>query len=247
MEYQDALAILGVGTAHPGGLDSTIMWIKEIPWTNSMSVLDVGCGTGRSLLEIKKQAGCTVCGVDVRSKMIAKAKKRAAQLGVSAQWVVANAEFLPFGDEEFDVVVTESVNVFLQPGKALREYYRVLKRGGLYVDVEMLALAPVSPEWKSSAMQVYGAKIVPDQSEWKRLYRTAGFVHLRVLGTRAVLPEQMMATDQKYPDEVNLADQHAFANKELLHVLSANAEWLENHHKWLGYGVFLMRKAEESA
>ncbi len=162
MEYQDALAVLGVGTAHPGGLDSTMMWIKEIPWTNSMSVLDVGCGTGRSLLEIKRRAGCTVCGVDVRSKMIAKAEKRAAQLGVTAKWLVGDAESLPFGDEAFDVVVTESVNVFLQPGNALQEYYRVLKQGGWYVDVEMLTLAPVPPEWKSSAMQVYGAKLVPD-------------------------------------------------------------------------------------
>jgi ubiquinone/menaquinone biosynthesis C-methylase UbiE len=247
VEYQDALAVLGVGTAHPGGLDSTMMWIKEIPWTNSMSVLDVGCGTGRSLLEIKRRAGCTVCGVDVRSKMIAKAEKRAAQLGVTAKWLVADAESLPFGDEAFDVVVTESVNVFLQPGNALQEYYRVLKQGGWYVDVEMLTLAPVPPEWKSSAMQVYGAKLVPDQSEWKRLYRAAGFVDLRVLGTRAVVPEQMMETDQKYPDEVNLADNHAYANEELVHVLSANAAWLEKHHKWLGYGVFLMRKPKDWA
>lgn len=242
MEYQDALAILGVGSAHPGGVDSTLTWTHHVPWTSSMSVLDVGCGTGRTLMHIQQLSKCDAHGVDIRPKMIKKAKQRAALLGLPAHFHVANAEQLPFSHEQFDVVVTESVNVFVHVEKALSEYIRVLKPGGWYVDVEMLALGPVSDGWKKSAQEVYGAKIVPDQSGWKRKYADAGFTDIQVVSTRAVNPSEMLSQEQQYPDDVNLADKDAFTNPQVIQILQSNSSWFDQHHRSLGYGIFIMRK-----
>lgn len=242
MEYQDALAVLGVGSAHPGGWASSLRWMDEIPWHPSMSILDVGCGTGRTLLQVQRTTGCRVCGVDVRPKMIEKAIQRAAAAHVDATFRVADAEQLPFPDGEFDVVFTESVNVFVRIRRALSEYYRVLKPGGWYVDVEMLALGPVDEAWKQSVRQVYGAKTVPDLRGWKHLYQEAGFTNIRTLTTRQVLPGEMLAIEQQYPDDQNLSDAMAFSNPQLLKIMQANSEWFDLYHKSLGYGIFVMRK-----
>jgi ubiquinone/menaquinone biosynthesis C-methylase UbiE len=242
MDYQDALAVLGVGSAHPGGWASSLQWMDEIPWHPSMSVLDVGCGTGRTLLHVQRATGCNVCGVDVRPKMIEKAIQRAAAANVDAAFLVADAEQLPFPDSKFDVVYTESVNVFVRIRRALSEYHRVLKPGGWYVDVEMLALGPVGEEWKESVRKVYGAKMVPDQKGWKQLYREAGFTEIRTLTTRQVLPGEMLAIEHQYPDDQKLADAKAYSNPQLLKIMQANSEWFDLHYKSLGYGIFAMRK-----
>jgi SAM-dependent methyltransferase len=242
MDYQDALAKLGVGSAHPGGFAATVEWMTEVPMDNCFSVLDVGCGTGRTAVAIQQRYDCDVTGVDVRGKMIEKARKRANRLGVKAAWAVGDAEALPFQDGTFDVVFSESVNVFVEPSRALSEYFRVLRTGGWYVDVEMLVTRPVDDAWRESVRRVYGARHVPDQSGWKRLYKQAGFSNVRVLVTRPVVPSDMMAMEQKYPDDMQISDDGVFTNTELMEVVMANSQWLEANHSALGYGTFLMRK-----
>ncbi|MCL6548806.1 MAG: class I SAM-dependent methyltransferase [Alicyclobacillus sp.] len=244
MDYQDVLAAVGAGGAHPGGMDATYRWLEEISWSPSMRVLEVGCGTGRTLLEIQRRFGCQVTGVDIRREMIRKAKLRAKQTGCPARWVIASAERLPLPDASFDLVFTESVNVFCRAEAALREYYRVLCPGGVYVDVEMLLLSPVSEEWKETVRRLYGAVEVPDLAGWRRLFRGAGFSEVRVLMTRAVRPEDAMTADQAHPDPVNLATPGAYRDTRVLEVLEANARWMETHHRPLGYGVFMCRKSE---
>jgi ubiquinone/menaquinone biosynthesis C-methylase UbiE len=179
--------------------------------------------------------------------MIAKARQRAAAAHCDAAFLVGDAEQLPLQDGEFDVVFTESVNVFVRIPRALSEYHRVLKPGGWYVDVEMLALGPVDEGWKQSVRRVYGAKTVPDQRGWKRLYMDADFTDIRVLTTRQVWPGEMLAVEQKYPDDLDLSDTKALTNPHVLKVMQSNAEWFERHYKSLGYGIFAMRKPDVQA
>ncbi|MCL6518117.1 class I SAM-dependent methyltransferase [Alicyclobacillus sp.] len=239
MDYQDALAEVGAGVAHPGGWRSTERWMQAIPWTPGLRVLDVGCGTGRSLVTLAQRYGVEITGIDVRKKMIQHARRRAARAGVRAQWRVGSAEHLPFPNEHFDVVITESVNVFVDARRALAEYWRVLKPDGYYVDVEMFIRMPVDEAWRQAAAQVYGVRMVPDQAGWRRLYREAGFTAVEVLESRAVRPEEMMTGDGA--DEW-MGSPTAYQNPRVLAVLQANAQWMDLYHKSLGYAVFLCRK-----
>jgi SAM-dependent methyltransferase len=247
VDYQDVLAELGAGSAHPGGYESTQQWLSEIPWDKSMSVLDVGCGTGRTLLQVNQRYGCKIVGVDVRKKMIQKAKKRADRNAQVAQWEVASAERLPFPNESFDVVYTESVNVFVNYATAIKEYHRVLKPDGWYVDVEMLVVGPTDERWRESVSNVYGAKAVPDQRGWKQRYKNAGFGPVRVLFTRPVKPFNLTEAEQNDPEEIDLVSPGAYQNPSVVNILRLNSEWLETHHRALGYGVFLMRKESTRA
>lgn len=247
VDYQDVLAELGADSAHPGGRESTQQWLSEIPWDKSMCVLDVGCGTGRTLLQINQRYGCQIFGVDVRKKMIQKAKQRAVRSAQVAQWKVASAEHLPFPDGCFDVVYTESVNVFVNYATALKEYHRVLKPGGWYIDVEMLIVGPTDERWRESVSHVYGAKSVPDQRGWKQRYQDASFGPARVLFTRPVQPFNMTVSDQNDVEDVDLVSPGAYQNPRVMNMLRLNSEWLETHHHTLGYGVFVMRKESQMA
>lgn len=203
-----------------------------------MRVLDVGCGTGRTLIWLQKQFGCDITGVDVRPMMIRKAKRRAQLTGINGAWKIASAEQLPFASGSFDVVLTESVNVFVNAKRAVSEYRRVLQPDGIYVDVEMLITSPVTDEWKASVKEVYGAKWVPDQSGWKQLYLASGFREVRTLFTRPVTPEPM---ENLSDDDANLTDEHAFSNQAVISILQKNADWLSRNYRSLGYAAFLCR------
>lgn len=83
----------------------------------SFIILDVGCGTGL----ITKRWCCNVIGIDPSLKLLLKATH-----GI---YINAKAEFLPFKDNCFDIVVSiTSIQNFEDVGKALQEIKRVGKR-----------------------------------------------------------------------------------------------------------------------
>ena len=98
----------------------------------SERLLDIGCGTGALLERLCGQhAAAQLAGVDPVAEMLAVARRRLPpDILLRQGW----AERLPFGDEQFDVVL--SCNVFhyiRQPAAALREMSRVLSPGGRLV------------------------------------------------------------------------------------------------------------------
>jgi ubiquinone/menaquinone biosynthesis C-methylase UbiE len=91
--------------------------------------LDVGCGTGAfTQLVLKHCAPKSVAGVDPAPAQIEHARKQTPQ----AEFQVADAIALPFGDNEFDIVASALVINFIPDrAKALAEMRRVLSPGGI--------------------------------------------------------------------------------------------------------------------
>src|SRR3989338_1483027 len=84
-------------------------------------VLDIGCGTGRTLAWIKNAVGC-----DISPEMLKQAKNK-----VPSPLLVSEAENLPFGDKIFDSVACMFTTLNLcDYEKAVQEMSRVLKPGG---------------------------------------------------------------------------------------------------------------------
>src|SRR4051794_11195726 len=97
--------------------------------------LEVGCGTGFFLLNLK-QAGVLEDGhvTDISPGMVDVAVRNAKALGFELSGRVADAESLPYGDGEFDLVVGHAVLHHIPDVElALREVLRVLKPGGRFV------------------------------------------------------------------------------------------------------------------
>lgn len=95
-----------------------------------LRVLDVGCGTGVVALTAAR-VGATVTGVDPTPELLERARQNAAIMRLDADWHEGDAEELPLGDAEFDVVVSQFGHMFApRPELAVREMLRVLKPGG---------------------------------------------------------------------------------------------------------------------
>jgi len=94
-------------------------------------ILDVGSNMGQytSLLAEK---GYEMTGIDISGKSIEMAKKNADALKLGIDYYQADAEDLSlFADESFDGVVSFSVLRYVPNlDKALREIYRVTRKGG---------------------------------------------------------------------------------------------------------------------
>lgn len=89
-------------------------------------VLDVACGTGivARTAAGRTGSGSSVTGLDINEAMLAVARRT----DPTVTWVAGDAERLPFGDGEFDVVLSQAALMFLGDRvAALRELARVAR------------------------------------------------------------------------------------------------------------------------
>jgi len=111
-------------------------WARElmqrVPPKDGQHILDLACGTGAVTREVA-QSGVTpgsLTGADMAAGMLEVARKRAADAGIAARWVEADALNLPFADGEFDLAYCQqALQFFPDPVTALGELRRVLKAG----------------------------------------------------------------------------------------------------------------------
>jgi SAM-dependent methyltransferase len=98
------------------------------------SVLDVGCGTGATLLRLATAVGKEghVLGCDVSAPMLALARQRIAAAGVlHVDLVQADAQSHDFTEDAFDLLVSRfGVMFFADPTAAFANLHRPLRRGG---------------------------------------------------------------------------------------------------------------------
>jgi ubiquinone/menaquinone biosynthesis C-methylase UbiE len=93
-------------------------------------VLEVGVGLGTDFVQFVR-AGAEATGVDLTEASVEAVRERLALEGLGAELRVADAESLPFGDGEFDLVYSWGV-IHHTPDteRALAEIRRVLRPGG---------------------------------------------------------------------------------------------------------------------
>ena len=102
-------------------------------------MLDVATGTGAVALELVRQHGCSVVGVDRSADMLAVARARIAARGLASRIELheARAEALPFADASFDALtVTYLLRYVDDPAATLRELARVVRPGGTVAMLE---------------------------------------------------------------------------------------------------------------
>ena len=99
------------------------------------SVLELACGTGilTRVLRSKLAPGVQLIATDLNEPMFRHAATK-FDTGEDVVWQQADAASLPFADEMFDAVVCQFGLMFV-PDKsaAIREAYRVLKAGGIFL------------------------------------------------------------------------------------------------------------------
>jgi ubiquinone/menaquinone biosynthesis C-methylase UbiE len=158
---------------------------KELKRKNDIRILDVGCATGASLIDLQNIFGkkALVFGVDVIQMQVDIAKTRIKGLGLNAdiRWYEGNV--LPCEDNFFDAIYTSDVLGHVENvDKWLCELNRVLKPGGV------LAMFSESKLGKNAYIRNYlmkkGVNIDPhaqfhislySKAELKQKVESAGF------------------------------------------------------------------------
>jgi 2-polyprenyl-6-hydroxyphenyl methylase/3-demethylubiquinone-9 3-methyltransferase len=93
-------------------------------------VLDVATGTGNTAIRAA-QIGAQVVAADLTPENFEAGHREARAQGVEIAWVEADAEALPFGDEEFDVVTSSFGAMFAPNHQAVADQLlRVCRPGG---------------------------------------------------------------------------------------------------------------------
>jgi ubiquinone/menaquinone biosynthesis C-methylase UbiE len=93
-------------------------------------VLDVAAGTGNTAIRAA-EAGAHVVAVDLTPENFAAGRREARARGVELEWVEGDAEALPFGDGEFDVVTSSLGAIFAPDHRAVAdELVRVCRPRG---------------------------------------------------------------------------------------------------------------------
>jgi demethylmenaquinone methyltransferase/2-methoxy-6-polyprenyl-1,4-benzoquinol methylase len=103
------------------------------------SVLDVATGTAAVAIELVRQKGCRVVGLDQSQEMLAGARARIEAAGLTDRitLVEGGAEALPFPDGSFDgLTFTYLIRYVEDPGATLAELARVVRRGGIMAGLE---------------------------------------------------------------------------------------------------------------
>jgi ubiquinone/menaquinone biosynthesis C-methylase UbiE len=100
-----------------------------------VSVLDIGCGTGRLLRRMKARwPSAALNGVDLAEGMVAQARA----LTPEATIYQAPAEALPLLDGSVDLVTsTTSFHHWSNQAMGVQEAFRVLRPGGLFILADM--------------------------------------------------------------------------------------------------------------
>ena len=112
-------------------------------------VLDAGCGTGRTAIELA-QRGIEIVGVDLDAVMLQQARAKAPQL----DWRLGDLSVIAL-DKSFDLIVMAgNVMIYLTPGTeaaTVANMARHLKPGGLLV----AAFELTPPSWSQLTLAVY--------------------------------------------------------------------------------------------
>jgi ubiquinone/menaquinone biosynthesis C-methylase UbiE len=144
-------------------------------------LLDVGCGTGGIVPYLLQAIGPEgrIWSVDFAEKMVEIAKKKfASEPRVSFR--LASVESLPFDSEFFDhVVCFGAFPHFADKELALREMYRVLRKGGTLIIAHALSSEEIKAHHKGASP--VSRDFLPEEMEMKKLLADAGFQVARLI------------------------------------------------------------------
>jgi ubiquinone/menaquinone biosynthesis C-methylase UbiE len=233
LTYFDFLAKFGVGGAHPGGIPLTknILYGENI--TYKSHILDAGCGTGQTAAYLYQQYKANVVGLEINPIMLEKAKERFYSLNLPIQLIPGSVEKLPFQDNSFDFILSESVLAFVNKPTALREFFRVLKKGGRFIANEMTINTKLSHSEEKEIMNFYALDSLLMENDWRNLLEEAGFQEI-VLKTEKIAGNQANNTP-----EFNFSQNF---EPELFHILNEHGNIVLKYQDILSHRIITCSK-----
>jgi SAM-dependent methyltransferase len=134
----------------PGGYDELLLALRlsGIDKLSSVKLVDIGCGTGASTIQLARELDADITAVDLFPDFLDVLSANAERDGVShkIRTLAASMDDLPFADNEFDVIWSEGAVYNIGFEKGVSEWRRFIKSGGFIVVSEITWLTNERPE-----------------------------------------------------------------------------------------------------
>ncbi len=174
----DVMNDLMSGFLHRAWKDRLVTMLQP-PKTRAFRHLDVAGGTGDVAFRVAKAGGpkTKVTVLDINPDMLDVGRRRAAEKHLAGQlsFIEGNAEALPFPDNYFDAyTIAFGIRNVPRIDVALKEAYRVLRRGGRFLclefsNVDNAALDKIYEAYSFHAIPRLGRLIAGDAEAYRYL------------------------------------------------------------------------------
>jgi ubiquinone/menaquinone biosynthesis C-methylase UbiE len=229
--YLDCLALFGIGGAHPGGLQLTKEILSRENIYENTIILDVGCGTGQTSAYMAEKYKCKITCLDKNEMMLDKARERFQSRKLPIETRIGSVEGLPFGEESFDMILSESVAAFTDVSQTLPELRRVLKPNGVLLAIEMVLEEPLPGEELTLISKFYGVPQILTVAEWNSFFQKADFqqINIEKCNLHFEEPEVENAADFSISDQLD---------DELYDILDQHEQLTKRYQNVLGFRLF---------
>jgi ubiquinone/menaquinone biosynthesis C-methylase UbiE len=147
MSYNELIALVRETNRFPGGRRSVLQIVQRLMLNRDSRLLEIGCATGSTSIEISRIVGCRPTAIDINPDSITEAKRRAEEVEANVDFIVADATQLPMLDGAFDVTICGNVTALVDDkSAAVSEYIRVLREGGILVAAPLYYVRPPPDE-----------------------------------------------------------------------------------------------------
>lgn len=156
--YDLANRVLSFGVDVKWRKEGCIKTIERLKQNNDLKVADLACGTGDMILHWQKYLGenCEFLGIDPSGQMLEVAKKKVQ----NANFIQAQAQEIPLQSESVDIVsIAYGLRNVCSYQDALKEFYRILKKGGVLLILEFTHNP--NPTFFERGAKFYTQKILP--------------------------------------------------------------------------------------
>jgi len=139
LKYLKHLARSGSTFIHPKGFEATDLLISKLDIKPSDNILEIGCGTGGTLIEIINRFGIKVTAVEILDEMIKAAEEKLKFLKLTDKAEIISikpGEKYPFENNSFNKIYAESVLGFQDKAGMefiFSEVKRLLKPNGIFI------------------------------------------------------------------------------------------------------------------
>lgn len=172
------------------------------------NIVDIGCGIGGSSLYLAEKFNARATGITLSPVQAARATERASAAGLSdhTQFLVADAQQMPFADNSFDLVWSmESGEHMPDKTQFLQECFRVLKPGGTFLMATWCHRnpnPPLSADERKHLAEIYRVYCLPyviSLMEYEAIARSLPFQNIRTADwSTAVAPFWNVVIDSTF-------------------------------------------------
>jgi len=232
---------------HPGGLYATKLLADKCNISSGITVLDAGCGSGRSAIFLARKYGCRIVGVDIDPETLLIARTEAVMKGVKDRVIfrIADANYLPFQDHTFDGAIFQAALIFTDKAKALHSVYRKIRPGGFLGVIELAWKKPPTERIVTRVRETLCSAAINTETheEWIRLLRQLGFqvIYSDLLDHK--FDFSGMLRNEGFRSSLRIVLK-CISDKSVKEKMEEITTLFKEINAYLGYGIYVARKTE---